>query len=75
MADVGTSTRQTISIDLLPEQLARLDELRSDRNLSRSELIGELISQAKPRRVRSRRPPDQLEERVNPWAQVWPTGI
>jgi hypothetical protein len=68
----ANATSRTITIDLTNEQLQRLDELRSDRNLSRGQLIGELLERAKIKRIR--RPSDSGRQRPNPWAQPWPGG-
>ena len=71
----GTSAdefTEPITIRLTHEQLGRLDQLRSERNLSRGQLIGELVEQAKPRRARRRTASGRQDP--NPWAQVWPGG-
>lgn len=68
-ADTSTGS---IQVRLTPEQLQRLDDLRAERNLSRDQLLGELIERAKPRRV-SRRV-DSGRQQPNPWAQAWPGG-
>jgi hypothetical protein len=74
LAGVSTS-RETmpVTLELSPELVRRVDELRADRNLTRDELIGELIEGAKPRRIKQ---PNRASERQepNPWAQVWPGG-
>jgi hypothetical protein len=64
--------RQSITIDLTDEQVHRLDELRSDRNVTRGQLIGELLERAKTKRIR--RPNDSGRQKPNPWAQPWPGG-
>jgi hypothetical protein len=61
---------QTITVELTRDQLRRLDALRVARNLSRGQLIVELIEQAKePRRSRNR---VSGRQPANPWGQVWP---
>ena len=64
------STSKSIVIELSTEQVARLDQLRGACNVSRSELVAELIEHAKPTR-RARRSATGRQP-VNPWAQVWP---
>ena len=64
---------ESITIELTTEQIHRLDDLRSERNLSRAELIGELVDSAKPHRLRRRRD-NSGRQKANPWAQVWPGG-
>jgi len=68
-APVGRST-QFITVELTTDQLRRLDDLRSDRNLTRDQMIGELVEQAKPHRRRRRG--DSGRQKANPWGQVWP---
>jgi hypothetical protein len=68
-AQAGRST-QFITVELTTEQLLRLDDLRSDRNLSRDQMIGELVEQAKPPRRRGKA--DSGKQKANPWGQVWP---
>ena len=63
---------ESVVIELSPEHLARLDELRTERNLSRGQLIGELLDHAKSRR--GPRKPDSGRQQPNAWAQVWPGG-
>jgi hypothetical protein len=74
LASVSTS-RETmpVTLELSNELVRRIDEQRADRNLTRDELIGELIEGAKPRRIKQ---PNRASERQepNPWAQVWPRG-
>jgi hypothetical protein len=66
---VGRST-QFITVELTTDQLLRLDDLRADRNLTRDQMIGQLVEQAKPRRGRGKA--DSGKQKANPWGQVWP---
>jgi hypothetical protein len=61
---------QFITVELTTEQLRRLDDLRSDRNLTRDRMIGELVEQAKPHRRGGQA--DSGRQKANPWGQVWP---
>ena len=68
-AQAGRAT-QFITVELTTDQLRRLDDLRSDRNLTRDRMIGELVEQAKPPRRRGMA--DSGKQKANPWGQVWP---
>jgi len=48
----GVDLKRSITIEVTDEQLERLDDLRSERNLSREQLIGELLEHATPKRLR-----------------------
>jgi hypothetical protein len=63
------TSKESITVDLTTDQIRRLDNLRAERNLSRGELLGELIGSAKLRRARR---PDSDRQKSNPWGQVWP---
>ncbi len=65
------TTSESIVIELSADHLAKLDELRDARNVSRSQFVAELIDHAKPDR-RARRADGG--QQPNPWAQVWPGG-
>ncbi len=68
----GHELTESITLQLTHAQLERLDDLRSDRNLSRGQLIGELVEHAKlrqaPRRAASGR------QKPNPWARSGPAA-
>ena len=64
-------SKESITVELTAEQIRRLDDLRAERDLSRGELLGELIGSATPRRARR---PGSGRQKPNPWAQVWPGG-
>ena len=68
-AQAGRST-QSITVELTTDHLRRLDDLRSSRNLTRDQMIGELVEQAKPHRRRGKA--DSGKQKANPWGQVWP---
>ena len=70
MSGPRVDTTESITIELTHGQLKRLDDLRAVRNLSRGELIGELVEAARPRKVGRRR--DAGQQDPNPWGQVWP---
>lgn len=64
---------ESVTIQLSPEHLQRLDELRAERNLTREQLIADLLDKVKHRRVVRRAAAERQEP--NPWAQVWPSGM
>jgi hypothetical protein len=66
----GARSTQFITIELTTDQLLRLDDLRADRNLTRDQMIAELVEKAKPHRRRGQADPGR--QKANPWGQVWP---
>jgi hypothetical protein len=71
VADSDTDASvQSITIQLNRDQLRHLDDLREGRNLSRGQVIVELIEQAKGTRRQQRG--QSGRQRANPWGQVWP---
>jgi hypothetical protein len=61
---------ESITVQLTRDQLRHLDDLRVGRNLSRDQLIAELIEHAKKPRRQPRN--EAGRQRANPWGQVWP---
>ncbi len=62
-----------VTIDLSRSHLERLHRLRAERNLTRGQLIADLLDKVKHRRVVRRAASERQEP--NPWAQVWPSGM
>lgn len=62
---------ESVTIQLSPDDVARLDELRAERNLTRGQLVSELLDGVKHRPATRRASTER--QSPNPWAQAWPS--
>jgi hypothetical protein len=59
---------ESVTIQLSRHDVARLDELRAERNLTRGQLVAELLDTLEPG------PAATDEPATNPWAHAWPSA-
>jgi hypothetical protein len=67
--DDSSEATEPVMLHLSPDHVRRLDDLRRDRNMSRTQLIEFLLDHVKER---PRRRVAGERQRANPWGQVWP---